>query len=55
MSVDKKNEVPDLQSPDVSADELKERPTETDPEQKTPDFRSEKSRKSVEEEDLVPS
>ncbi|XP_052041287.1 sterile alpha motif domain-containing protein 15 isoform X2 [Apodemus sylvaticus] len=49
VPVDKKEKVPDLQPPDVSVGVLK------DPEQKTPDFRSEKPRKSVEEEDLSPS
>lgn len=49
VPVDKKHKVPDLQPPDVSVGVLK------DPEQKTPDFKSEKLRKSVEEEDLSPS
>ncbi|XP_076777679.1 LOW QUALITY PROTEIN: sterile alpha motif domain-containing protein 15 [Arvicanthis niloticus] len=55
--------VPDLQSPDVSVGVLKGPPTETntqlptktDPKRKTPDFQSEKPRKSVKEEDLSPS
>ncbi|XP_031213128.1 sterile alpha motif domain-containing protein 15 [Mastomys coucha] len=63
VPVDKMHKVPDLQPSDVSVGGLKEPPTRTgtqlptkvNPEQKTPDFRSEKQRQSVEEEDRRPS
>ncbi|XP_057638145.1 sterile alpha motif domain-containing protein 15 [Chionomys nivalis] len=55
VPVDEKHEEPDLQPPYVSVDLLfTEPPAETDPEQNTVDFPSEKPRKSVEEEDLPP-
>ncbi|XP_029396405.1 sterile alpha motif domain-containing protein 15 [Mus pahari] len=62
VPVGKKHEVPDLQRPDVSVGVFKgpatrtgaQLPTKIDPEQKTPDIRSEKLRKSVEEEALPP-
>uniref|UniRef100_A0A8C6H102 SAM domain-containing protein n=1 Tax=Mus spicilegus TaxID=10103 RepID=A0A8C6H102_MUSSI len=63
VPVGKNHEVPDLQRQDVSVGVFKgpptrtgtQLPTKTDPEQKTPDIRSEKLRKSVEEEALPPS